>query len=151
MGDNTGGRLTIRQEKFINCYIANGGNGYKAAQKAGYTAKDMHACASEIMTNPKIKRRLDDLKNELHKTAEEKTGLTLEFKFTAIMEGIKACLNGDARSDSKVEVKGLAMLIAEANKMQGHYAPEKTVNTNLNSTIDTSVMEELIKKYTKEY
>ena len=41
--------------------------------------------------------------------------------------------------------------IGEMNKMQGHYAAEKHVNVNMNVDGDIKKLENLIKKYRKDY
>lgn len=144
-------KLTLKQEKFIRYYIENGGNGTQAAISAGYSEDAAKTTSAELLTYPNVVQELNKLKDKVLIPIEERTGLTLEFKMNAIVKGIIACLNGGARGDNKMEVRGMAALIAEANKMQGHYAPEKHINTNVNSTIDMDLMNDLIKKYTKEY
>jgi hypothetical protein len=143
--------LTMRQEKFVRFYIENGGNGEKAAIDAGYERRSAIVIAAENLTKPNIAQKLNSLKEKILLPIEERTGLTLEYKMNSIVKGIEACLSGEAKGNGKVDAKGLASLIAEANKMQGHYAPEKHVNANVTSTVDQEVMSDLIKKYTKEY
>jgi hypothetical protein len=41
--------------------------------------------------------------------------------------------------------------IAELNKMQGHYAAEKSINTNLNIDADFQKVRELVEKNKKEF
>lgn len=144
-------KLTLKQEKFIRFYIENGGNGIQAAIKAGYEENSAGEIAYENLNKPQIVQELNKLKDKLLLPIEERTGLTLEFKMNAIVKGIIACLNGGARGDGKMEVRGMASLLAEANKMQGHYAPEKHVNTNINSDIDLEELRELVNKYSKEF
>lgn len=50
--------LTTKQENFIHYYVATGGNSTDAAKLAGYSEKTAKAKGHELMTNPKIKRRI---------------------------------------------------------------------------------------------
>ena len=54
------GTLKPRHEKFVDSYIANGGNGTKAALEAGYNQKpdSLRNTASWLLKKPEIRDRL---------------------------------------------------------------------------------------------
>lgn len=54
-------RLTSKQMLFIDCYIANGGNGTQAAEDAGYkgSRETLAAVAYENLNKPHIKAEID--------------------------------------------------------------------------------------------
>ena len=55
-------RLTLKQQKFVDAYIRNGGNGSKAVVEAGYNASSensIRSIASENMMKPMIRLALE--------------------------------------------------------------------------------------------
>ena len=50
--------LTLRQERFIDHYIANGGNGASTARAAGYSERTAKEIAKENLTKPHIQTRI---------------------------------------------------------------------------------------------
>ena len=79
-------KLTVKQEKFVDEYIANGGNGSAAARQAGYSAKGANVTAAKLLAitsiSQEIAKRLAEMRNA--KTAELKE--VLEF-LTGTMRG----------------------------------------------------------------
>ena len=55
-------RLTLKQQRFITAYIANGGNGLQAAKTAGYMGADniLASIASQNLTKDYIKKYIDE-------------------------------------------------------------------------------------------
>ncbi len=51
-------KLTPKRERFVDHYIANGGNGAKAAKDAGYAQKTARVEAARLLTNANIQRRI---------------------------------------------------------------------------------------------
>ena len=51
--------LNQKQRAFALAYIKNGGNGLKAAVKAGYSKKTARSQASTLLTHPNIKAFID--------------------------------------------------------------------------------------------
>lgn len=47
-------QLSLRQKRFINAYLANGGNATQAAIKAGYTSKAAAETGSRLLRNAKV-------------------------------------------------------------------------------------------------
>ncbi len=54
-------KLTDRQKKFCREYVLNGGNGTKAAIKAGYKESSAYSTASEILKYPEVKKYINQL------------------------------------------------------------------------------------------
>ena len=61
-------KLTPKQAKFVECYLANGMNGTKACIEAGYSEKTAHAQANENLIKPYIQ---EAIKKAQAKTSEK--------------------------------------------------------------------------------
>jgi phage terminase small subunit len=89
--------LSLKQSKFIDAYIANNGNGTKAAQEAGYngTERTLEAIASENLSKPIIKVGIEAKRAEI----EPKLEITVN-KVLSDLENqrIKAEAKGDFSS-----------------------------------------------------
>lgn len=78
--------LTAKQQKFVLCYLTNGGNGSDAYKNA-YDCKNMSAEAiateaSRLLKNPKVARWIEYARENINKVFED------EIKYTA-----KDCFN----------------------------------------------------------
>jgi phage terminase small subunit len=62
-------KLTAKEERFCYEYLANGFNGTKAAISAGYSEKSADVIAVENLGKPKIKERVQAMKDNLAETA----------------------------------------------------------------------------------
>jgi phage terminase small subunit len=72
--DNTiGDKLTLKQRRFINAYIANGGNATDAARQAGYkqTPEALRVTACRMLTKANIQSRIAERLAEDDVTADE--------------------------------------------------------------------------------
>jgi phage terminase small subunit len=52
--ESPSGKLTAKQNQFIDAYVANGGNGSAAARDAGYAESSAHVEANRALKNPLI-------------------------------------------------------------------------------------------------
>jgi phage terminase small subunit len=52
--ESPSGKLTTKQNQFIDAYVANGGNGSAAAREAGYAESSAHVEANRALKNPLI-------------------------------------------------------------------------------------------------
>ena len=75
-------KLTPKQIKFCQQYLANGGNATQAAIKAGYSAKTARAIGQENLTKPYIKAFL----KAQSKQEQEKFNYTKEEHFKELEE-----------------------------------------------------------------
>lgn len=139
-------KLTKKQELFCNAYLANGFNGTQAAIHAGYSEDSAKEIASENLTKPNIKEFLD----KRMKKVEEKLEITAEWK----MQKLKQCIElAMPEAEGKIVLanhKALLGAIVELNKMQGHYAAERTFNTTVTVDADLETAKELTQKYRRE-
>lgn len=71
--DKTDGRLTLRQQKFVEAYLKNNGNGVAAAREAGYAGEPnvLAVQASTNLTLPKIQSAIRQRLRESTISAEE--------------------------------------------------------------------------------
>lgn len=140
-------KLTKKQELFCKAYLANGFNGTQAAIKAGYSEDSAREIASENLTKPNIQ----DFINKRMQKVEEKLEITAEWK----MQKLKQCVELAMPDKDGVTVlanhKALLGAIVELNKMQGHYAAERTFNTTVTVDADLESAKELAQKYRREY
>ncbi|MDQ0320038.1 phage terminase small subunit [Pararhizobium capsulatum DSM 1112] len=99
-----------RHEAFAQA-LAKGMTATDAYLEAGY--KGDRTAASRLSTNVNIASRVDQIKNRVAEKAE----------WTAAdrLSALKTIFDGHAEKDARVAISA----IAEANKMQGSYAPAK--------------------------
>lgn len=103
--------LNPKQQRFIDCYIENGGNATQALIQAGYTTRWPDRAAHILMKKPYIKRKLEEVR--------EKMDSQIEATFVWKVRKLKKIV--DTTTDEEIAIKA----IAELNAMQGHYAPQK--------------------------
>lgn len=137
--------LTKKQKLFCLEYLANGYNATQAAIKAGYSAKTARNIGNENLTKPAIKEFIE----KRMKKIEEKIEATIEWKVKMLKTCAEKCLQGEADRDGLIHPSGIVSAIAELNKMQGHYAPEKSINVHADA--DAEETSSLIKQYEREY
>ena len=78
------GKLTIKQKKFVKAYVANDGNGTKAALESYNTVDEKTASviASENLEKPSVKEAID--------AALDKHGITMDAAIAPIADGLTA-------------------------------------------------------------
>lgn len=94
-----GDKLTMKQAKFVKEYVANGGNGTKAAAKA-YEVKNERTAtviASENLTKPDIQRAL--LKSA------ERLGITEDMIMLPVQKALVA-VDKEGNDDLDMQLKG---------------------------------------------
>jgi hypothetical protein len=64
-------RLSHKEEKFVEGYIANGGNATQAAKDAGYSENSARVTASRMLTKANISERIQDRLKEQKVTTDE--------------------------------------------------------------------------------
>lgn len=75
-------KLTLKQERFVDNYIANGGNGTQAAIEAGYSENCATVIATENLRKPNVVQSMAERK----KKAAEAAGWSPEFVFQKLMQ-----------------------------------------------------------------
>lgn len=91
-------KLTEKQKQFADEYIRNGGNGTKAALKAGYSKKSARTIAKENITKPHI---LEYINSKL-KPVEEKRTFDVEQAINELINLIegKSLVNRSKHTDN---------------------------------------------------
>lgn len=120
--------LNMRQQKFVDEYIKNDGNGTKAAIAAGYSEDSAAAIASQNLNKLHIKEAIEQRKRDLN--AASKVGLDwrLSILQRAAEAGLETYLTeGGPRYQA---ISASVSAINELNKMTGAHAPTKTAETD---------------------
>jgi hypothetical protein len=121
-------RLTAKECEFVRQYVF-GMSIKDALQKAGYKTISQHQ-GELVLAKPIVKE------------AVEKMRARQEMRVDCSFETLVAKLMEHANNfDPDVSIKA----IAELNKMKGNYAPTKSINVNIDLTLET--MEELALEY----
>lgn len=109
--------LTPRQQRFVSEYLIDL-NATQAAIRAGYSEKTARQVASENLTKPNIAEAIAEARSRLAQKAE----------WSAVdrLLSLKAIHDASMEDDRRTAIAA----IAEANKMQGSYAPIKQDHTS---------------------
>jgi|HubBroStandDraft_1064217.scaffolds.fasta_scaffold00305_24 hypothetical protein len=135
-----------RQNKFIDA-VVSGKSMRQAAIEAGYEPATITVKSHQMMKNPFLRKKVEDAV----KKAQEHLELTFEWKLRQLKELVERALPEHNREFSTAAISA----IAEMNKMQGHYAPDKTVSATMTVDADFTILSELMDKllltYEKDY
>ena len=106
-----------RHERFAQ-ELAKGKTADEAYVEAGFTAN--RGNAARLKANESIRKRVDEIKSRVAEKAE----------WTAAdrLQALKTIFDSHAQNDARVAISA----IAEANKMQGSYAPQRREHTGPN-------------------
>jgi hypothetical protein len=110
-------------------------------------------------TNPNIEWASKSFKILLAKKRAEMENLqsTFEWKVKKLVELVELCTPSDAETHKETNPGSTISAISELNKMQGHYAPDRTVNANMNIESDPSIecvretMEEIFLSWERDF
>ena len=115
-----GGKLSQRQEKFVDLY-AIGGNSTDAARQAGYSAKSARVIGQENLLKPAIKEALE-ARREVYRAD---LAVTKDQVVAGLLSAIEI---GRKQKNPNVIISGLVQIA----KLCGFYEPEK-VNLTLSA------------------
>lgn len=117
---DTGGKLTVRQGKFVEHY-ALCGNAAEAARLAGYSARSARVTGPETLSNPAVKQAL---------AARQRVFQTeLEVTKEGVISGLLGAIQmGREQQNPAAIIAGLVQIA----KLCGFYEPEK-VNLTLSA------------------
>lgn len=130
-------KVTVNHRLFVERYIASG-NAANAYLSVFPNCKDPSAAAMQALRYPGVKALLSQLQQRLN----EKAYVTLEWKVIKLKEITEKALTSNQYIDDNgvmhdsYDPQTAIRALAELNKMQGHYAPEKHVNVNIEGSID---------------
>lgn len=113
--------LTLKQRLFCEHYLSNGYNGTQAAKSAGYSKNCSDVIAGENLQKPCIKKYIGNRMKEVL----EKAGAGIEWRVDMLKKTAELSMSGAAHKDGVVHPTGVVNSIAELNKMEGAYAPDK--------------------------
>lgn len=147
--------LTEKETKFVFNYLTNGENASKAMIDAGYKESSAYKNSWAKINEPKIKNEIERMRpkimEQMEKLATEEVLVTVQWKMEMLKETAERCRNGDASKEGLLHPAGIIAAIAELNKMQGHYSPERTITTNMNVDLDKQRVDELINETKQEF
>lgn len=136
-----------RWNLFIGHYLSNGMNGQQAARDAGYGVPGAKRQATYLLAMPVIKKEIARVVNKKLEYLE----VTFEWKMDMLKNTIEKCANGEQLKDNHMNASGVISGVAELNKMQGHYSPEKRVNLNVTTDSEDELFNRLLLQNQKEY
>jgi phage terminase small subunit len=148
--------LTQRERKFVLEYFKNDCNHVAAATAAGYKNADKHAY--KIIQRPMIQAAIAKV-NKKVMTSTSRMDLamemTLDWKKKKLKLAIERAIPDEQSEETQIYDPHVGLkAIAELNKIDGDYAPEKHHNVNLNADVDMAILKEhfkLLKQHEKEY
>lgn len=111
--------LSPKQQRFVSEYLIDL-NATQAAIRAGYSQKTARSIGAENLTKPDIAAAIAK--------AQEKVAERAEWTAADRLSALKSIFDASADKDARVAISA----IAEANKMQGSYAPAKHQHTGAN-------------------
>ena len=133
------GKLTIKQKKFADEYIATG-NATQSAINAGYAPKAAYQTGAENLKKPQIRFYIDQRMQELEDQAIAKQEEVLKY-LTAVMRGehTEETLKGVGEgaqtiTDIEVSAKDRIKAAELLGKRYGMWVDKKEVETNINAT-----------------
>lgn len=141
----TAHRIKPTQLQFVENYLKTG-NASLSYSMMYPQCKTPHANAAQLMKNKSVQNLINNNRQKM----ELQISVTFEWKVERLKSIIDKCLEDRDLLDHEGNVIGstyrpeaATRAIAELNKMQGHYAPEKHVVVNVNQSIE-KVRETLI-------
>lgn len=78
--------LNERQERFVDGWVRNGGNGAQAAREAGYSERTARSIAQRLLTNVDVKEAIQARQAELREQRRMTTDNVIEF-FEKVVQG----------------------------------------------------------------
>ena len=138
-------KLTVKQEKFCQEYVANGGNA-SGAYRSAYSTHNMKSetinnKAYILSTKGDIRARISNLRKKI----EEESNVSAVWVRKKLIELVDRCMQAEAVLDSegmptgeyKFDSSGANKAIDTLNRMQGYYEKDnkREVVVSLESTI----------------
>jgi len=126
-----------KQKKFVEEYFINGKSGVDAAIAAGYTNKRNIASniAKRLLKQASVQRYVDEIRLKANTPVD-----MFAWKLEKLVNIVNANMPPDG--DNRAAIAA----IAELNKMEGHYAPTKSVRLDLKQNLDMKRMLEISRK-----
>lgn len=115
--------LNMRQQKFVDEYIRNGGNGTQAAIFAGYSEHSARQQASDTLSKSYIKEAIEQRKRDLNAASN----VGLDWRISILQRAAQAGLETYATEGGPryQAISASVSAINELNKMTGAHAAER--------------------------
>ncbi len=136
-----------KEKIFIKAYLKNGYDRKKAAMDAGYPAEVAKQAAYKILKSSRIKSILTRHTKDVEKRLE----VTFGWKLEILKDCVEKSMAGETNEKNLPDVGNAVKSIAEMNKMQGHYSPEKIMTTTVEADPDKELAKDLLEKYKKDF
>jgi phage terminase small subunit len=144
--------------RFCYAYLLNGFNAKEAAYHIGDKKNYANAHYTRYLKHPFVQNFIREHTQKMEQIIE----VNLAWKIQKLKKIIDICIPDTAKSRNDLYTKGAIAAISELNKMQGHYAPERSISSSINRElglnmevddlkISEEILEELNKKYKKDY
>jgi phage terminase small subunit len=151
-------KLSIKQQAFVTAYVKSMGDGEYAIQKAGYAKKYTNKYLKELLGNENVVKAVEALTDVLIGESAVAERLTFNYKVNKLYNLIEKIATDPAGAkDIGFNASHMLDAIKTLNVMQGHNAPDKSmqVNYNVNNVKagkdEKGDIERLIIEYNKEY
>lgn len=128
--------LSEQQHVFVTNYIKNGYNAYGAALEAGYSQSMAQTQAYKMVNRPHIKDRIDKAMSKLVDKQDRSIMITIQDKANLLQRIIDDVIPKDGSEPKRQYYKDALKAIAELNKMQGDYMPERRLSVTVDATKD---------------
>lgn len=124
--------LTHKQFNFVQHYIANSGNGVKAARDAGYKGNDVTLAqvATENLRKPHIQSEIISVRDSLKSTSEATSRAKREILWRLAKYNAEIIIQSKNGIEYMRNPNVVISAISELNKMDGDYAPQQQYNNS---------------------
>lgn len=125
------------QKKFVQEYLANGGDIKNAALSAGYSENTARVTSYKFLDNPKIKEMILLAQGNIEASSIKEAIAPYTWKAGILKRLVNAVISDDETQPINLEYGKIAIAaIAELNKMSGEYAPQKRLQLTVDVTKD---------------
>jgi hypothetical protein len=126
--------LSEMQYKFANEYIKNGFNAYRAAINAGYSLNSAKVMGKELVNRPGIQERILRAYAKADQEVISKIAISFGDKAKILLRIINDIVPPDGSEPKREYYSEAIKAMAELNKMQGDYAPDKRLSMTVDAT-----------------
>lgn len=128
-------QLTQRQHDFVINYIKNGFNVYQAAIDAGYSPSFAKSRSGELIHHPIINEKISKAYQAEEMKNMKEICMSMVDKAKVLDRIIRAVVPLDPNEPVNMKYASEAIkAVAELNKMQGDYAPDKRLSITVDAT-----------------
>lgn len=142
-------KLSERERIMLEEYVMNGRKPKPAALEAGYSENTAHVASYNIIKRPAMQKVINELEQRIDQELAEKLFITVADKAEILSRILYDVVPRDPNQPVLRQYYREAMkALQELNKMQGHYAPDRSVKLTVDAT-KQSISE--VKKVYEDY